>query len=116
MPLEEFILRICEIIVIPLLTAIGGFLSGRAIQRLKNRPVPIVNKCRISDLEVYTHYDSDNKPCGPDCPFLMSEGKCRLLINDPNDPILQMGGGDEIMRKRQVFVFRGGSCYLYHKK
>jgi hypothetical protein len=66
-------------IIVPVITLIIGFFTGSKLQKLKNRPEPLSHRCSVSNDNIYTYFDSNNKPSKPACILLTPEGNCKLL-------------------------------------
>ncbi len=79
-----------------------GGVVGFLIQKLRNRPQVVNHHCRIADIDVYTYFDSANKPSKPACALLSPEGNCQLLGKESNlDPGIKEG-----------LAFHKEKCYL----
>jgi hypothetical protein len=61
---------------------LGGGILGYFIQKLKNRPQITPHGCRVSGLDVYTYFDSENQSSNPACPYLSPEGNCQFKPSD----------------------------------
>ena len=89
-------------IIVYIFGIIVSFLVGYFLQKLKNRPQPISHKCRLAEIDVYTYFDSSNKPSKPACILLTPEGDCKLLKGESNiDPAI-----------KESLSFHKGKCYL----
>lgn len=80
---------------------LGGGIFGYFIQKLKNRPQITTHGCRISDLDVYTYFDSKNKSSNPACPYLSLEGKCQFKPFD-----------EKKEEKEKMLEIQNNKCYF----
>lgn len=80
---------------------LGGGILGYFIQKLKNRPQITTHRCRISDLDVYTYFDSKNKSSNPACPYLSPKGNCQFKP-----------AGEKKEEKEQMLEIQGSRCYF----
>jgi hypothetical protein len=67
------------VVVVGIITAVLTW----AVQRHRIRPELITHNCRISGIDVYTYFDSKNKPIDPLCVYLSREGKHKCMF-DPD--------------------------------
>ena len=87
------------------ISSIAGLIIAFKVEKKKIRPQITPHECRISNLQVYTYFDENNKLSAPICPYISRNGKnkCCCAIKDDDEK------KDE---KKKMLKINNNICYF----